>query len=314
MILMRFHVAATAVAATALLTSGCAAFSDDSSSELSVAAGFYPLEFVAERVADGTPTEVSVLTHPGGEAHDLELDVQTTALISEADLVVYEHGFQPAVDEAVDQNAEGAALDAAEVVDLLAVEESPEEHEEHAGEEEHGHEHGDEDPHFWHDPLRMADLGDAVADELADLDPDNADRYESNAADLRTKLEQLDEAFATGLAECDRDTVVVSHDAFGYLEKYGIHLAPIAGLSPDAEPSPAHLGELQELIRTEGITTVFSERLASPELSETLADDLGITTGVLDPIEGLTDETAGEDYVSLMEQNLEALRTANGCR
>ncbi|HYG94238.1 MAG TPA: zinc ABC transporter substrate-binding protein, partial [Nocardioides sp.] len=197
----------------------------------------------------------------------------------------------------------------------VPAEESHEEHEEHAGEEgeEHAHEHGDLDPHFWHDPLRMADLADAVASELGEVDPGHADDYEANAAGLRDELERLDAAYSSGLAECERDTIVVSHDAFGYLEKYGLHLAPIAGLSPDAEPTPADLGELQELIRDEGITTVFSERLGSSEFTEPLSRDLGIEAAVLDPVEGLTDETSGEDYVSLMEQNLEALREANGC-
>ncbi len=107
--------------------------------------------------------------------------------------------------------------------------------------------------------------------------------------------------------------MVVSHDAFSYLDKYGLEIASVAGLSPDAEPTPADLGKLQELIRDDGITTVFSERLVSPELTETLADDLGITTEILDPIEGLSDDTANEDYLSLMQENLDALREANGC-
>ncbi len=58
---------------------------------------------------------------------------------------------------------------------------------------------------------------------------------------------------------------------------------------------------------------MFSERLVSPRLSQTLADDMGITTAVLDPIEGLSDETADEDYLSLMRENLSALELANGC-
>ena len=305
----------TAAVLAPLLVSGCSAFSDSGSDgEKTVAAAFYPLAFVSERVA-GEHAEVELLTQPGGEPHDLELDVRSTATLAEADLVVYEDGFQPAVDDAVEQNATGATVDAAEVVDLVPAEESHEEHEEHAGEEgeEHAHEHGDLDPHFWHDPLRMADLADAVASELGEVDPGHADDYEANAAGLRDELERLDAAYSSGLAECERDTIVVSHDAFGYLEKYGLHLAPIAGLSPDAEPTPADLGELQELIRDEGITTVFSERLGSSEFTEPLSRDLGIEAAVLDPVEGLTDETSGEDYVSLMEQNLEALREANGC-
>ena len=136
-------------------------------------------------------------------------------------------------------------------------------------EEDHGHDHEGLDPHFWQDPMRMADVADAVADSLAEIDPDHADEYAANAADLRADLERLDAEYTSGLAECERDTVVVSHDAFGYLSRYGIHIAPIAGLSPEAEPTPADLAELHELIEHDGITTVFSETLAPPQLSET---------------------------------------------
>lgn len=328
MILMRVLPILLALPALALAASGCSAFSDESATddgELTVAAAFYPLQFVSERVA-GEHAEVTQLTQPGTEPHDLELSIGETAEITEADLVVYEEGFQPAVDDAIEQNAEGVALDAASVVDLMAVEEAPEEHEEHAGEEhaedehaedehaeEDAHDHGDVDPHFWQDPLRVADLADAVAEELAAIDEEHAEDYEANAVALRADLEELDAAFTTGLADCERDTIVVSHDAFGYLEKYDLHVAPIVGLSPDAEPTAAVLGELEDLIRTEGITTVFSEPL-EPALGEGLAADLDLTEAVLDPVEGLTDATADEDYLSLMESNLEAIRTANACQ
>ena len=106
---------------------------------------------------------------------------------------------------------------------------------------------------------------------------------------------------------------MVSHQAFGYLTRYGLDFEPIAGLSPDAEATAADLGHLQELITEDGVTTVFSERLVSPKMAETLADDLGVSTAVLDPIEGLSDETAEEDYLSLMRENLTALQQANGC-
>jgi zinc transport system substrate-binding protein len=281
-----------------VLTSGCAAFSDSAGSSedgVQVTAAFYPLQYAAERVA-GDLAEVTNLTQPGKEPHDLELTVRETAEIASADLVLHEDGFQAAVDAGVEQNAEGEVLDVSSVVDL-----------EDAGDSD------DADPHFWQDPLRMAELGDAIADRLSTIDPDHADDYAANAADLRSDLEALDTAYADGLAGCERDTVVVSHDAFGYLGKYGLHIASVAGLSPEAEPTPADLGDLQELIRDDGITTVFSERLVSPELTETLADDLGITTEILDPIEGLSDDTADEDYLSLMQENLDALRAANGC-
>ena len=297
----------TALVST-LLLAGCGGSADGAGNGRSAVAAFYPLAWVTGRVA-GDDWTVENLTGPGTEPHDLTLDIKQTAEIARADLVVLEHDFQPAVDETVETNAPDAAvIDAAEVVDLVPA--SEHEHED----EEAGHDHGDLDPHFWQDPLLMADLGDAVADRLADLDPDRAGTYEQNAADLRGELEALDAEYAAGLATCERTTTVVSHEAFSYLARYGLQFEAIAGLSPDAEPTPADLARLQELIRTDKITTVFSERLASSTMADSLAGDLGLETAVLDPIEGLSDETADEDYLSLMAENLDALRTANGCQ
>ena len=285
--------------------SGCAAFTGDgsepapSAGRVRVAAAFYPLAYVAERVG-GADVDVTNLTAPGGEPHDLEPSVEVTADIAEAGLVVYERGFQPAVDAAVDETASGDVLDAADVVDRVPF-------------RDHGVDSDEIDPHFWLDPLLLADLGDAVADGLADVDPDHADDFRGNATDLRRDLETLDGQYADGLAQCERTTVVVSHDAFGYLQRYGLEMEAILGLSPEAEPTPADLARLQDLIREDGVTTVFSESIVSPKAAEALAAATGARSAVLDPIEGLTDRTSGEDYLSLMHANLTALEEANGC-
>lgn len=301
--------------------SGCAALTGDDAAGgdgQRVVAGFYPLAWAAERVA-GDHLTVENLTAVGGEPHDLELTVSETATLAEADLVVHLAGFQPAVDDAVDQNATGDVLEVSDVVDLQpAADHSEEGHtDEVHGEDEHadeeGHDHGEEDPHFWLDPLRMADLGDALAERLGELDPGHAEDFTANAERLRADLEELDAAYEEGLASCERDTVVVNHDAFGYLARYDLHLEPIVGLSPDAEPTPADLARLQDLIRDEGITTVFAETLDSRKAADTLAGDLGLDVAVLDPVEGLTEETGDEDYVSLMRANLSRLTEANGC-
>lgn len=306
------------VAASALLLAGCGSSGDDASdvgSDRQAVAAFYPLAWVTERVA-GDGWEVTNLTQPGGEPHDLELGIAQTADLDEAEVVVFEHEFQPAVDEAIDNVSDAVVVDAAEAVELRTLDEQHAD-DEHA-DEEHADEgaeddHGDTDPHFWQDPLLMADLADAMADSLAGVDADGAAAYRSNADDLRADLEALDAEFTEGLAGCERDTVVVSHEAFGYLERYGLHFQGIAGLSPDAEPTPAVLAELEELIEAEGITTVFSERLASPAMAESLASDTGVETAVLDPIEGPGEGDDASDYVALMQQNLAALQRANGC-
>ena len=305
---------ATAVLVATALLAGCGAVTADEGAEgREVVASFYPLAWVTEQVA-GDDWTVTNLTSPGGEPHDLELSIQATASLSDADLVVYLDGFQPAVDDAIDTTAEGATLEAAAVVGLQPIADHSEEgHAEDDHGDEQEHDHGDLDPHFWHDPARMAMLAEAVGEELATLDEANADRYRSAAAELADDLAALDGDYEEGLADCERDTVVVSHDAFGYLAKYDLQLEPIAGLSPDAEPTPAALAELSDLIGDKGLTTVFSERLASPTMAVALAADLDVSTGVLDPLEGLTDETADEDYLSLMRENLTALQEANGC-
>ena len=286
-------IALTAALAGTVLLAGCGQLPGTSSGDgRRAVASFYPLAWVTERVA-GDGWTVENLTQPGQEPHDLALTIAQTAAVESADVVVLEEGFQPAVDTAA-EGSDAPVVDAAAVVDLVP-------------------EGGDVDPHFWLDPLLVADVADAVADQLADVDPDTATAYADNAAALRTELEAVDQDYADGLARCERSVTVVSHDAFGYLARYGLDFEPIAGLSPDAEPTAADLGRLQALIASDGVTTVFSERLVSSKMADTLAGDLGVTSAVLDPIEGLSDDTSGEDYLSLMRENLTALQAANGC-
>lgn len=310
---------ATLALATAAL-SGCSAFSEDTASDsaaadgkVQVVAAFYPLQFISERVG-GDLVDVSDLTKPGGEPHDLELTPAQNAEVIDADLVVYEKGLQASVDAAVEQRPDdGATYDVVPTAKLEDIS--------HGGHDDAAHDHGEEesglgdlDPHFWLDPLKLADVADGLADQLATIDPDHADTYRANADALRADLEKVDGEFTAGLKDCERDTIVVSHNAFGYWARYGLNIEPISGLSPDAEPTPADLARLQDVIASDGITTVFGEALVSPKLSETLANDMGITTAVLDPIEGLTDKTSDEDYLSLMRSDLAALQKANACQ
>ncbi|SFO49564.1 zinc transport system substrate-binding protein [Geodermatophilus obscurus] len=321
-------VASAAAAATALLLAGCGSDGAQAGAAdgVAVAAAFYPLQWAAERVG-GDRVEVTSLTPPGAEPHDLELTPQDVASLSEADLVVYLEGFQAAIDEAVTE-AGDAAWDAGQAADLSLTTtgehshegETEEEHAEHAGEEEHAEEgHADEggevtDPHFWLDPTRLAAVGDALAERLAEVDPDGAATYEENAAALRGDLEALDAEMEQGLADCAVTTLVTSHDAFGYLaDRYGLEVVGISGLSPSAEPSAASLAEISTLVRERGVTTVYTETLVDPAVAETVAQEAGVRTAVLDPLEGLTDESAGSDHLEVMRANLATLQEGQGC-
>lgn len=278
-------------------------------SSIDVVAAFYPIQFAAERVG-GEHVSVTNLASPGVEPHDLELTPSQVADIAQADLVVFLHGFQPAVDDAVETNAADAAIDAAEVVPLLEATE-PDDHE---GEEE-GHEEEESpfDLHFWLDPDRLATFATELATAMGTRDPNHAAEYTANAEALGGELATLDTEYSEALATCERHEIVVSHAAFGYLaDRYGLEQIAISGLSPEEEPTPQRLAEVTHEAEEHGATTIFFETLVSPDVSQVIADQVGAQTAVLDPIEGLTPDS-NDDYVSLMRNNLDALRTALGC-
>ena len=260
---------------------------------LQVVAGFYPLEWTAERVG-GDRVQVSSLTPPGAEAHDVELAPRDVGAVADADLLVHLAGFQPAVDAAAEEA--GNAWDAGTAADLLPSAE------------------GATDPHFWLDPLRLADVGDALADRLAEADPDGAATYTDNAAALRSDLEALDADLQQSLAGCRVDVLVTAHEAFGYLgDRYGLEVVGISGISPSAEPDAAALATIAALVEDQGVTTVYTETLVDPAVAETVADEAGVSTAVLDTVESLTDESPGEDYLAVMRANATTLQQGQSC-
>ncbi|MFI7433887.1 metal ABC transporter substrate-binding protein [Micromonospora haikouensis] len=309
-------------AATVLVALGAAtACSDDGTTgvdpqRVDVAAAFYPLQFVAERVG-GDAVRVTNLTKPGAEPHDLELTPSQVGEVNQAELVVYLKGFQPAVDEAIAQSGGDRAFDVAGVQPLLAASAGGHDHEgEGAGQEEHADEEGDggKDPHLWLDPTRLAGVADQLAERLGKADPERAADYTARAKTLRAELEKLDADFAAGLKTCQRREIVVSHTAFGYLaERYQLEQVGITGLTPETEPAPQRLAEVAKEAREHGATTIFFETLVSPKVAETIAREVGAKTAVLDPLEGLSADGGGQDYLSVMRTNLQTLRTALSC-
>jgi zinc transport system substrate-binding protein len=292
------------MAALVSMLTACNASSASDDATLSVVASFYPLAEAASRVG-GDLVSVQNLTPPGVEPHDLELAPDDVEAIETADVVVYlGGGFQPAVEDAIAQADDVFSVDALNAVRTNAP--PPEEAEEGLA----------VDPHVWLDPVRFEQIVDSIASSLGEADRPNTSTYQANAEAYGAELDELDQEFRTGLSSCERSTIVTSHEAFGYLaDAYGLTEVAISGLSPEAEPNANRFAELRDLVEQQGVTTIFAEELVSPEVAETLADEAGVSVEVLSPIESLTPEQAkaGEDYASLMRENLDKLRRALGC-
>ena len=272
-----------------------------------IEASFYPLAWMAEQVG-GDHVTVDSLTRQGAEPHDLELTPRDVAAVSDADLVVYLSGFQPAVDDAVAEADDDAVFDAAPAADLDLTFTPIEDGEAHADEA------GSVDPHFWLDPTRLVAVAAAFADDLSRVDPDHAADFAANLADLTDRLDALDAEFTTGLATCAHTELVTSHNAFGYLaRRYGLTQVGITGLTPEEEPSPADLAAATRFVEDHDVTTIYFETLVGADIADTVADEAGVATDVLDPIEGLNDQSQGRDYLEVMTANLSNLRRGQSC-
>ncbi len=282
--------------------SGCSTAAKADGGALRVVAAFYPLQFVVERVG-GPDVQVTTLTRPGAEPHDVELRPRDLAAASDADVLVYLAGFQPAVDDVATRDGERAFdVTAAARLDLLAPGED-----DAAGA-------GVKDPHFWLDPARLADVTSAVATRLAAADPGHAAGYRARADALRSDLAALDGAFRAGLARCAERDLVTGHAAFGYLaRRYGLVQRSVTGLDPGAEPRAGDLASVTGFVRDNRVSTVYTEALASPAIAQAVADGGGARLAVLDPVEAITSESAGPDYLAVMRHDLAVLRAGQRC-
>ncbi|MFB8025074.1 MULTISPECIES: metal ABC transporter substrate-binding protein [unclassified Streptomyces] len=282
--------------------------------KLAVVASFYPMQFLAEEIG-GSHVSVTSLTKPGAEPHDLELSPRQIGGLSDADYILYLKNVQPAVDDAVAQAGVENTVDAAT---LTTLENHGSEVGHDHGEDEGGEHEGEEaglDPHIWLDPVKYAEVAAGVGKSLEKADPDNAADYRTNTENLVARLNKLDKAYESGLKDTATKTFITTHSAFGYLaERYGLTQEGIAGIDPEAEPSPARIDEIHHVAEESGATTVFFETLASDRTARTLAKDLGLKTAVLDPLEGITGKSAGADYLEVMESNLTALKKALGAK
>ncbi|MCI7551386.1 MAG: metal ABC transporter substrate-binding protein [Actinomycetaceae bacterium] len=336
------------LAASALVLAGCsnaAGSSSQSSQEsaqggaasgkaLNVYTSFYPIQWLAEQVG-GDAVKVTSVTPSNAEPHDFELAPADVDALSKADVLFYVSGFQPSLDDAIANLSAVNAVNLKDEVDLVAMaddvasaeaahghDHSDHDHDDHddhdhdddndTGHDDHDHAHeGALDPHFWLDPERMEGAADAVAEALAAADPSRKAQFEANEEALSKKLDQLDDSYEKGLAQCKRNHLVTAHAAFGYLTgSYGLIQSAITGVDPEAEPSPAELAAVKKVVQETGTTTIFTEELVSPDVAEALAAETGAQTAVLSPLESAPTEG---DYLTAMEANLKAIQSALEC-
>lgn len=296
----------TLLIATTMLCFGACSALKSSSGKPQVVVEIYPFQFIAEQVG-GDLIDITNLTPPGVSAHGYELTPEQVAKLTDAKLVIYQRGFQPATDSAVANTDGSNTLEVGSLVELIPY---------HTKSKSFSGDNNiyNYDTHTWLDFENMQKMAKAVADRLSEIDPDHKDTYQKNLDSFTQKLQAADKKWATTMASCKIRQFVPSHTAFGYLAKrYHLEQIPVAGLSPDQEPSPARIAEIQKLAKQYGLTTIFYETLVSPDLSTSIANDLGLKTDVLDPAAGLTDKSKGSNYFEIMDANLEALKKANKC-
>ncbi|WP_028401494.1 metal ABC transporter substrate-binding protein [Ectobacillus panaciterrae] len=275
---------------------------------LKVVTTFYPMYDFTKNVV-GSNGKVDVLVPAGAEPHDFEPSPKDIAKIENADVFVYNSDsmetWVPKVLKSLDSK-KIKVVDASKGISLM----------EGIAEEE-GDKHTDKtqehpmDPHVWLDPVLAQKEVENIKQAVIEVDQAHKQDYEKNADQFTVKLKDLDNQFRTTLGNAKRKEFVTQHAAFGYLAKeYGLTQVPIAGLSPDQEPSPAKLAELQKYVKDNNIKIIYFEEVASPKVAKTLADETGAKTVVLSPIEGITKEeqAKGQDYISYMKQNLDALK------
>ena len=307
-------------------------------SDLKVYASVYPMYDFTKKIA-GDKIDVEMIMPQGTEPHGWEPDSNAIKNLENADLFIYNGaGLESWTDKVIDSlsNKDLRVVEASKGVELIKSnhnhedeehdhnhnhEEAEENHnhdheevvENQNHEEEHDHEahnHGPMDPHVWISPKNAKIEMENIKNALAELDKENADYYESNYQKYAKMLDELDAKYMENLNNLPNKTIVVSHEAYGYLCKdYSLTQIGVKGVNAETEPDAKKMAEIIKYIKENKITTIFTEELIDPKVSKIIAEETGCQIKVLSPIEGLSEEQIknNEDYFSIMEKNLENL-------
>lgn len=296
------------------LLTGCGTQPADTAADdgrLRVLTSFYPMYDFACKIG-GDCIDVINMVPSGTEPHDWEPSTNDLKNLEKADVFIYNGAdMEPWADDLLVSRSDTLhVVEASENVELRTTDGEHEHAHEHEGADHH---HGDFDPHVWLDPENAKIEMEAIRDALCAADPENSTVFQSNYEKYAAELDALDAEFREKLAPLPSRTIVVAHEAFGYLcDAYGLTQVGIEGLSPDSEPDPGRMAEVIDFVREHSISTIFFEELVSPKVAEAIASETGAQAKMLSPLEGLSDEqaAAGADYFSVMHDNLAALMEA----
>ncbi|MGF2941505.1 metal ABC transporter substrate-binding protein [Enterococcus xiangfangensis] len=280
--------------------------------KIQVMTTFYPMyEFTKEVV--GNKGDVELLIPAGTEPHDFEPSAKDLAKISDSDVFVYNspelETWTENLTDTIDTD-KTKIIQAAKEIELMDGAEH--DHEDDHDHDDHDHEH-ELDPHVWLDPALAIKEVETIRDQLSKKYPDDQATFEKNAASYIDELKALDGEYQTAFKDAKNKTFVTQHAAFGYLAKqYGLTQEAISGVSPDQEPSPSRLSELKHYVDDHQVEVIYFEENASSKVAETLSKETGVKLAVLNPLESLTEKQikAGENYLSIMRENLTALKQA----
>ncbi len=274
--------------------------------KLKVMASFYTMYDFAKKIG-GDKVEVTNMVPAGTEPHDWEPSTKDLIEMEKSDVFIYNGaGMEQWVDDVLESldTEELISVEASKGIKLLKDTHS----------HEHDHEHGSEnDPHVWLDPQNAKYEMNQIKKALIKADPKNKDYYEANYKKEAAKCDELDRSYKEELAKVSKRELVVAHEAFGYLcNAYNLEQMGIEGLSADDEPDPKQMSEVIEFAKKHKVKTIFFEELVSPKVAKTIAKETGASAKMLNPLEGLSNKKikAGQDYFSVMKQNLSAIKEA----
>jgi zinc transport system substrate-binding protein len=278
---------------------------NEGTKKLEIVTTFYPMYYFTQKVA-GNSANVELLIPNGAEPHDWEPTAKDMAKIQDADIFIYNSRYFESWTEKVLKSINDSNLtvvEASKGIELMDALESEEEH--------HSDHASSKDPHVWLSPVLAQQEVDTIAKAIEKLDPNNKNQYEKNAENFKSELTDLNRLYQETIDKAEKKEFVTQHAAFGYLAKqYGLTQIPIAGLSPDVEPTLGKLKELAEVTKKKNIKVIYFEGLTSSKVAQILANEIGAKTEVLNPLEGLTKEEQekGLDFIDVMKNNLEALK------